>query len=142
MVGYIYDDEYFEGKTLYLVEGGVHDNFSPRVRQVKVGLSFLSPIANKEGRCDKFFPILGAADGKPVCDVCFTKVDNNPYYQRLRFMSVLPGNIDKKFYARYNLFDNLRDAREEVRKRRSEVQKRIMNLQTSISDLDRLTKMI
>ena len=32
MVGYIYDDEYFEGKTLYLVEGGVHDNFSPRVR--------------------------------------------------------------------------------------------------------------
>lgn len=57
-------------------------------------------------------------------------------------MSVLPGNIDKKFYARYNLFDNLKDAGEEVWKRKSEVQKRIMNLQTSISDLDRLTKMI
>lgn len=140
MVGYIYDDEYFEGKTLYLVDGGVHDNFSPRVRQVKVGSPFLSPSANK-GTCDKFFPILSAS-GNSVCNVCFTKVDNNPYYHRLTFMSVLPGNLDKKFYARYNLFDNLRDASEEVRKRRSEVQKRIMNLQTSISELERLTRMI
>lgn len=142
MVGYIYDDEYFEGKTLYLVEGGVHDSFSPKIRQVKVGLSFLSPSANKEGRCDKFFPILGAVDGKPVCNVCFIKVNNNPYYHRLTFMSVLPGNLDKKFYARYNLFDNLRDAGEEVRKRRSEVQKKIESIQSSVSELDRLTKMM
>lgn len=140
MIDHIYDDEYFEGKTLYLVEGGIHDNFSPKIRQVKVGLLFLSPIANK-GRCEKFYPIL-SADGNLVCNVCFTRVDNNPYYQRLRFMSVLPGNIDKKFYARYNLFDNLKDAGEEVWKRKSEVQKRIMNLQTSISELERLTRMI
>lgn len=140
MTDHIYDDEYFEGKTLYLVEGGVHDNFSPKIRQVKVGLFFLSPVANK-GRCEKFYPIL-SADGNLVCNVCFTRVDNNPYYQRLRFMSVLPGNIDKKFYARYNLFDNLKDAGEEVWKRKSEIQKRIMNLQTSISELERLTRMI
>lgn len=140
MIDHIYDDEYFEGKTLYLVEGGVHDNFSPKIRQVMVGLFFLSPVANK-GRCEKFYPIL-SADGNLVCNVCFTRVDNNPYYQRLRFMSVLPGNIDKKFYARYNLFDNLKDAGEEVWKRKSEVQKRIMNLQTSISELERLTRMI
>lgn len=57
-------------------------------------------------------------------------------------MSVIPGNLDKKFYARYNLFDNLKDAGEEVRKRKSEIQKRIMNLQTSISELERLTRMI
>lgn len=141
MVGYIFDDEYFEGKTLYLVEGGVHDDFSPKIRQVKVGSPFLSPIANKEGRCDKFFPILSAS-GKPVCDVCFIKENDNPYYHRLTFMSVSPGNLDKKFYVRYNLFDNLRDASEEIRKRRSEVQKKIESIQSSTLDLERLTKMI
>ena len=140
MTDHIYDDEYFEGKTLYLVEGGVHDKFSPKIRQVKVGLFFLSPIANK-GRCEKFYPIL-SADGTQVCNVCFTKVDNNPYYQRLRFLSVMSGNLDKKFYARYNLFDNLKDAGEELRKRKIEVQRRIMNLQTSISELERLNRMI
>lgn len=140
MIDHIYDDEYFEGKTLYLVEGGVHDNFSPKIRQVSVGLSFLSPSANK-GKCDKFYPILNV-DGSSVCNVCFTKVDNNPYYQRLTFLSVMPGNLDKKFYARYNLFDNLKDAGEELRKRKSEIQKRIMNLQSSISELERLTRLI
>lgn len=140
MIGYIYDDEYVKGKTLYLVEGGVHDNFSPRIRQVKVGLFFLSPVANK-GRCEKFYPIL-SADGTQVCNVCFTKVDNNPYYQRLTFLSVMPGNLDKKFYSRYNLFDNLKDAGEEVRRRKSEVQKRIMNLQSSTSELERLIRLI
>lgn len=141
MVGYIYDDEYFEGKTLYLVEGGVHDDFSPKIRQVKVGSPFLSPRVGDD-RCSKFFPILSAVDGKPVCDVCFTKENNNPYYHRLTFMSVLPGNLDKKFYASYNLFDNLRDASEEVRKRRIEVQKRIESIRSSALDLERLTKMI
>lgn len=140
MVGYIYDDEYFEGKTLYMVEGGVHDSFSPRIRQVKVGSPFLSPRVG-EKKCSKFFPIIDTS-GSLVCNVCFTKEDNNPYYHRLTFMSIKPGDHDKKFYASYNLFDNLGDAREEVRKRERNIQKRINEIQASSLDLERLTKMI
>lgn len=137
--------EFKKGSKWYIVEGGLYDEFSPRISNVVIG----DTVEEDTGKRTLNLQVLDEKGGF-VGKIKFQDKDGSGEYSTSDFppCSINPGNLPGRFrmyYSGLNIFSTIEEALDEVEKRivdikekLSEVRNRMLELGTEEARLEEL----
>lgn len=128
--------EFKKESKWYMVEGGLYDEFSPRIVNAVIGDTV------EEGDVVKRTLNLQVLDekGELVGKIKFQDKEGNGEYITSDFplCSINPGNLPgrfRRYYPGFNLFSSIDDAKKEVEKRIIDIKEKLSEVKSEIQDL-------
>ena len=126
--------EFKKGSKWYMVEGGLYDEFSPRISNVVIG----DTVEEDKGKRILNLQVLDEKGGF-VGKIKFQDKEDNGEYSTSDFplCSINPGNLPGRFrmYYEFNLFSTIEEALDEVEKRITDIKEKLSKVRNRMLGL-------